>query len=355
MSGNQRDLHHPCTVRGVRVLLERRVYRSHVGVSLYFFFSSSNIGLCRSIHSPARFLILFSTTSFLAITEDPPIFTGYRTIDVDNVDVDKIQIGTRTVRARNLFLFLTNAPPASFFRLTVIYTRYFKGAIVFKVRSCPFIRIGLDHFRPNTLLTGQQRKHSDRVRYTELTDLLGRFDALKFEAWVRRVMLDAMTVPYGSVWVRSSAFWVVVPQFTYKSEPASSDPNIGARIALLGLVTMISYYLPCYASLTQSLYSSCNIQIIKRATPPYALLWKLTGRTKSFLALKTRGRRICREVLAADFKSFLCVDRIIHFGSFFGRRSGSTRNFPPSLHSRFSRGNCKGAPPPAGVAIIVRY
>lgn len=46
-----------------------------------------------------------------------------------------------------------------------------------------------------------QRRHSESIPYVDLLDLVGRFDSLKFERWMRKVILDAMTVPYGSVWV----------------------------------------------------------------------------------------------------------------------------------------------------------
>lgn len=84
----------------------------------------------------SRFYLLFSTLAYTAITDDVPTFTGWRTIDISNNDVDKIQLSTRTVRAGLLFLSFANTSSASFFRLTVIYTRYVRGIIVFKVGVC---------------------------------------------------------------------------------------------------------------------------------------------------------------------------------------------------------------------------
>jgi len=46
-----------------------------------------------------------------------------------------------------------------------------------------------------------QRKYSKQVRYADLTDFVSRFDALKFESWLRGVISNAMAVPHGSVWV----------------------------------------------------------------------------------------------------------------------------------------------------------
>jgi hypothetical protein len=46
-----------------------------------------------------------------------------------------------------------------------------------------------------------QRKYSEQVRYADLTDFGGRFDALKFESWLRGVIFNAMSVPHGSIWV----------------------------------------------------------------------------------------------------------------------------------------------------------
>ena len=130
------------------------------------------------------------------MTEDPPIFTAWRTLNIPAEDVDKIQLSTRTVQAGLFFLTLTNASSASFFRLTVIYTRYVRGIIVFKASR--FVTVSL--YEPNWKVF-MQRKYSEQVRYADLTDFVGRFDALKFESWLRGVIFNAMTVPHGSVWV----------------------------------------------------------------------------------------------------------------------------------------------------------
>jgi hypothetical protein len=55
-----------------------------------------------------------------------------------------------------------------------------------------------------SFLSFHQRRHSERIPYVDLLDFFGRFDSLKFEKWMRGVVLDAMTVPYGSVWVSPS-------------------------------------------------------------------------------------------------------------------------------------------------------
>jgi hypothetical protein len=41
------------------------------------------------------------------------------------------------------------------------------------------------------------------ISYNDVTDVFGRFDRSRFDAWVLKVVTDAMTVPYGSVWVSS--------------------------------------------------------------------------------------------------------------------------------------------------------
>jgi hypothetical protein len=72
---------------------------------------------------------------FIAVTDDAPIFVGWRTLDIPFHDVDKIQLSTRTILPAKGYLPFLVADPnsSSFFRLTVIYTRYVHGIIVFKV------------------------------------------------------------------------------------------------------------------------------------------------------------------------------------------------------------------------------
>lgn len=124
------------------------------------------------------FLFVCSVTLFLAVTEDAPIFVGWRTLDIPYCDVDRIQLSTRTkgFSMESLPFLGSTQGRSSLFRLTVIYTRYVRGVIVFK------------------------RRHSESIPYIEFLDSIGRFDSLKFEKWIRRVILNAMTVPYGSVW-----------------------------------------------------------------------------------------------------------------------------------------------------------
>jgi len=76
---------------------------------------------------------------FIAATDDAPIFVGWRTLDIPYCDVDKIQLSTRTIHPAMGYLPLSfSTPSPSVFRLTVIYTRYVHGIIVFKVDRTPF-------------------------------------------------------------------------------------------------------------------------------------------------------------------------------------------------------------------------
>jgi len=113
-------------------------------------------------------LVTFCTIlAYNFINEDAPIFVGWRTLSISNCDVDQVQLSTRTVHSHD---------HSSFYRLSVIYSRFVWGTLVFR------------------------RKHSEAMLYRDLLDMSGRFDALKFEEWIRAVIYDAMTVPYGSVW-----------------------------------------------------------------------------------------------------------------------------------------------------------
>ena len=80
-------------------------------------------------------MIVCSFMIYIAITEDAPLFVGWRTLDIPNWDVDKIQLSTRAVHSAVDYVpFLASSQDTtSFFRLTVIYTRYVQGIIVFKV------------------------------------------------------------------------------------------------------------------------------------------------------------------------------------------------------------------------------
>jgi len=96
---------------------------------------SNSSGICMP-----SFTVVCSIMIFIAVTDDAPIFVGWRTLDIPYHDVDKIQLSTRTMRSAMAYIpFFESTPnPPSFFRLTVIYTRYVRGIIVFKVRVTLF-------------------------------------------------------------------------------------------------------------------------------------------------------------------------------------------------------------------------
>lgn len=123
------------------------------------------------------FCVICGTMIHTTLTEDAPIFVGWRTINTQNVDVDRLQLSTRTVRTGSMLgHMLTNTRRPPCFRLTVIYTRCVAGTTVFK------------------------RKYSEHIKYLDLLDIYGNFDSQRFEKWIRAVVLNAMSVPYGSAW-----------------------------------------------------------------------------------------------------------------------------------------------------------
>ena len=83
----------------------------------------------------ASFCVFCNIKNFISVvTNDVPMFVGWRTLDILHCDVDKIQLSTRTTHSPMGYLpFSFSTPRPSFFRLTVIYTRYVHGTIVFKV------------------------------------------------------------------------------------------------------------------------------------------------------------------------------------------------------------------------------
>ncbi|PVF93666.1 hypothetical protein CPB86DRAFT_876966 [Serendipita vermifera] len=121
--------------------------------------------------------IIGFTLARILVDEDPPIFTGWRTIAFVPDDGDCLQLSTRTTRSLGyLQEIVFGFRRSSSFRLTVIYSRRVDDILVFK------------------------RRNVAKIRYSEITDLHGRFDKTKFDNWILKVVSDAMTIPYGSVW-----------------------------------------------------------------------------------------------------------------------------------------------------------
>ncbi|CAG7850094.1 SubName: Full=Uncharacterized protein {ECO:0000313/EMBL:CCA71984.1} [Serendipita indica DSM 11827] len=107
------------------------------------------------------FCVICGTMIHTTLTEDAPIFV------VEYEDCSYWSM---------LGHMLTNTRRPPCFRLTVIYTRCVAGTTVFK------------------------RKYSEHIKYLDLLDIYGNFDSQRFEKWIRAVVLNAMSVPYGSAW-----------------------------------------------------------------------------------------------------------------------------------------------------------
>ncbi|KAG8772624.1 hypothetical protein FS842_004788 [Serendipita sp. 407] len=123
------------------------------------------------------FCFVLGWTLRFAYTEDAPMYTGWRILNLETYDEDRLQLCTRSVACGSrIGHALTKTHRPLCFRLTVIYSRYVEGTIVFK------------------------RKYSEKIQYFDLSDITGSFDAAKFDSWISDVVQNAMTVPYGSVW-----------------------------------------------------------------------------------------------------------------------------------------------------------